>query len=111
DPVLAASRTLREPLVVRSLGSWEGFQDRAGQAADPGDVAMATVPLVHNDVTTGVLGFVHFGDREWLVAEVNSLQAIASLIVQLEARVAAENQLHHNALHDELTGLGNRRAL
>src|SRR5690606_37618182 len=26
-------------------------------------------------------------------------------------RVAAENQLHHNALHDELTGLGNRRAL
>lgn len=111
DPVFAASRTLREPLVVRPSTSGAEYQDRVEEAAGVGEVAMATVPLVQNEVTKGVLGFVNFGDRAWTTAETNALQAIASLVVQLEARVAAEDRLHYNALHDELTGLPNRRAL
>jgi diguanylate cyclase (GGDEF)-like protein len=36
---------------------------------------------------------------------------VASLLVQLQARVDAEEQLAYHAYHDELTGLPNRRAL
>ena len=63
------------------------------------------------DVTTGVLGFVKFGDREWTPEELNALKAIASLFAQLQARMLAEEQLRFLAEHDDLTGLHNRRAL
>src|SRR6202042_106032 len=52
-----------------------------------------------------------FGDRSWDTAETNALQAVASLLVQLQARVDAEEQLAYHAYHDELTRLPNRRAL
>jgi diguanylate cyclase (GGDEF)-like protein len=44
-------------------------------------------------------------------AEINALQAVASLLVQLQARIDAEEQTIFNANHDDLTGLPNRRAL
>ena len=59
----------------------------------------------------GVLGFVKFGDREWKPEELNALEAIASLFAQVQARIAAEEQLRYLAEHDDLTGLHNRRAL
>ena len=62
-------------------------------------------------LTTGVLGFVKDGDRDWNQAEINALEAIASLFAQLQARIAAEDKLRHLAEHDDLTGLHNRRAL
>ena len=72
---------------------------------------MVMVPLIRKTTTEGVLGFVNFQDRAWESAEVNALQAIASLMMQLQARIDAEERLHHNAFHDELTGLPNRRSL
>ncbi|MGZ8802411.1 MAG: putative bifunctional diguanylate cyclase/phosphodiesterase, partial [Mycobacterium sp.] len=73
--------------------------------------SMACVPLLSGDLTTGVLGFVKFGDRDWTEAELNALKAIASLFAQVQARVQAEEQLRYLAEHDDLTGLHNRRAL
>lgn len=43
--------------------------------------------------------------------ELNALQAIATLFAQLQARIAAEEQLQYLAQHDDLSGLLNRRAL
>jgi len=39
------------------------------------------------------------------------LRAVAGLLAQLQARVDAEERLRHQAFHDELTDLANRRAL
>ena len=73
--------------------------------------SMTAAPLLSGDITTGALGFVKFGDREWTAEELNAVEAIASLFAQLQARINAEEQLRYLAEHDDLTGMHNRRAL
>jgi diguanylate cyclase (GGDEF)-like protein len=111
DPVFAATRDLKEPFVVRPSSSPDGYQERVQQASGIAQISMAMVPLVRDRTTIGVLGFVKFGDRPWDTAETNALQVVASLLVQLYARVDAEDRLQYHAYHDELTSLPNRRAL
>lgn len=74
-------------------------------------MSMAAVPLVSGEITTGMLGFIKYGDREWDEAELATLMTIATLFAQVQARVAAEARLRYLADHDDLTGLHNRRAL
>jgi diguanylate cyclase (GGDEF)-like protein len=111
DPVFDATRQLDKPFVMRPAGSPDTYQERVEQGSGIGQVSMAMVPLIRNATTEGVLGFVKFGDRPWDTAETNALQAVASLIVQLQARVDAEERLQYHAYHDQLTDLPNRRAL
>jgi diguanylate cyclase (GGDEF)-like protein len=111
DPLFEASQYMTEPLVVRPATSGDAYQQRVEEAVGMSAVSLATVPLLVNQVTAGILGFIKFGDRAWEPAEVNALQAVASLIVQLQARIDAEDRLQYHAYHDELTDLPNRRAL
>jgi diguanylate cyclase (GGDEF)-like protein len=111
DPVFDATRDLKEPFVIRPTDSPDSYQERVEQASGIGQISMAMVPLLRNRITVGILGFVKFGDRPWDIAETNALQAVASLMVQVEARVDAEERLQYFAYHDELTGLPNRRAV
>ncbi|HEX3815954.1 MAG TPA: bifunctional diguanylate cyclase/phosphodiesterase [Mycobacteriales bacterium] len=110
DSVFAASRNLREPLVIRPDVASSDYQERVRAGSGIAAVSVAAVPLIRSSVTQGVLGFIKFGDRAWSDSEINALRAIASLLVQLQARVKAEEQLQINAYHDELTGLDNRRS-
>ena len=79
------------------------YQDRVRQGSGIQGVSLATVPLLTSEGTTGTLGFIKFGDREWQHDEINALQAVAALLAQLQARVAAEERLRYLAYHDELT--------
>ena len=111
DPVFAAAEHAKQPAVFRPEPATDDFQRLIEDSGGPPASTFAAAPLVSGDVTTGVLGFVKFGDREWKPAEVNAIEAIASLLAQVQARIVAEEQLRYQAEHDDLTGLHNRRAL
>jgi GAF domain-containing protein len=85
--------------------------DRVEKGSGVQRVGGACVPLLLADTTWGVLGFLHFGLHAWTPEEISALQAIASMLVQLQARIDAEERTEYIALHDDLTGLPNRRAL
>ena len=111
DPVFAATEHLTDTMITRPDLASADYQERVTKASGIDGVSSATVPMRSRDVTSGVLGFVKFGDRRWDPAEINALNAIASLLAQMQARTEAEDQLRYLAYHDELTGLLNRRAL
>jgi diguanylate cyclase (GGDEF)-like protein len=111
DPVFALSEHGKKPMVFRPEPATDDYQRRIEDGRNIPATSMAAAPLVSGELTTGVLGFVKFGDREWKPAELNALEAIASLFAQVQARVAAEERLRHMAEHDDLTGLHNRRSL
>ncbi|WP_413783572.1 putative bifunctional diguanylate cyclase/phosphodiesterase [Mycolicibacterium chubuense] len=111
DPVFALAEHQKEPVVFRPEPSTDDYQRTINEGRQIPATSMACVPLLSGEVTSGVLGFVKFGDRDWTEAELNALKAIASLFAQVQARVDAEEQLRYLAEHDDLTGLYNRRAL
>ncbi len=111
DPTFAATENLAEVFIVRPDPESEEYQQRVRAASGMPATSVATVPMRSGDATTGILGFIKFGDREWKPKEINALKAIAALLAQLQARLAAEDQLRHVAHHDELTDVANRRAL
>ncbi len=111
DPVFALCEHQKEPVVLRPEPATDDYQRTIEEATNVPATSMACVPMLSGDITTGVLGFVKIGDREWTPEELNALKAIASLFAQLQARIVAEDQLRFLAEHDDLTGLNNRRAL
>ncbi len=100
-----------EPIIVRPDVHSADYQETIRRSSGIPTVAMAAVPLISRGESTGVLGFIKQGDRDWSTRELNVLKAIAALFAQVQARVVAEERLRYIALHDDLTGLANRRAL
>ncbi|MGC8510653.1 MAG: putative bifunctional diguanylate cyclase/phosphodiesterase [Acidimicrobiales bacterium] len=111
DPIFAAMKDLRTPFMPGVEEVTEDYLKRVESGSGVPEVAGAAVPLLLDDSTWGILGFIHFGLHAWVPSEINALQAVASMLVQLQGRFDAEARTVYNATHDDLTGLPNRRAL
>jgi diguanylate cyclase len=111
DSIFAMAENLKDTFVMRPEVANEDYQRHVEEGRAIPQTSLACVPLLSGDLTTGILGFVKIGDREWLPEELSALKAIASLLAQLQARIVAENRLLYLAEHDDLTDLPNRRAL
>ena len=111
DPIFMATKDLRGLYLPVESKETDNYVERVENGSGVTPVAGAVVPLLLGDTTWGVLGFIHFGLHAWVPAETNALQAVASMLVQLQARIDAEERTVYNAHHDDLTGLPNRRAL
>jgi diguanylate cyclase (GGDEF)-like protein len=112
DPLFMATKDLREPYLAGIDDTSDDYLERVEKSGGGDTVVMgAAVPLLLGDSTWGVLGFIHFELRAWKTSEINALQAVAAMLVQLQARIDAEERTAYIALHDDLTDLPNRRAL
>jgi diguanylate cyclase (GGDEF)-like protein len=109
DPVFAATKNLRKPYLAGAED--DDYLERVEKGSGVPQVGGACVPLLLADTTWGVIGFLHFGLHGWTPEEISALQAIASMLVQLQARIDAQERTEYIAMHDDLTGLPNRRSL
>ena len=93
DSIFAMAENLKDTFVMRPEVANEDYQRRVEEGRAIPQTSLACVPLLSGDITTGILGFVKIGDREWLPEEVSALKAIASLLAQLQARIVAEESV------------------
>jgi diguanylate cyclase (GGDEF)-like protein len=110
---MAAAKPPRWALAAELENRSDAITTAGGVKVREGDepVARMCIPLLGAGPPWGTLTLVHFGRRSWAPEEVRMLQAVGALLMQLQARIDAEDQTLHNAVHDELTGLPNRRSL
>ncbi len=114
DPIFRGPpKHAKEPVFFSPEPVEEEAEDYQRRVAEAGYAlpSLASVPLLSGDVTTGALGFIKFGIKDWSPEELNALKAIASLFAQVQPGWSPKDQLRYLAEHDDLTGLSNRRAL
>src|SRR5574340_1166310 len=111
DPVFMTSAHSKRPRVIRQVPADSGYALQLAKHHRIEALSLATAPLMSEKTTTGMLGLVKFRRERWSSEDLNTIEAIASLFAQLQARISAEERLSYLADHDDLTGLYNRRAL
>ena len=110
-PALALCESGKDLVVVQRDPYDGGFRCPITKRRRSAGQMMVAAPLVSGTLTSGVLGFVKCGGRRWKPDAIHTLETVASLFAQFQARISAEQRLRHLAEHDDGTGLRNRRAL
>ena len=111
DPVFAVGEHGKKPVVIAPKQMERAYRRWIAESRHSASPSVAVVPLISGELTTGTIGVVKFGRKKWKPEAINTLEAVASLFAQFQARIAAEERLQYLVHHDDLTALHNRRAL
>jgi len=85
-----AMRDLRAPYLTGTEDMNDDYRDRTmeGAASHRPPVSPCRSCWV---IRRGRIGFLHFNLHNWNTPEINALQAVASMLVQLQGRIDAES--------------------
>ena len=111
DPVFAVGEHGKKSVLIGPKQMERAYRRWIGESRHSASPSVAVVPLSSGELTTGTIGVVKFGRKKWKPEAINTLEAVASLFAQFQARIAAEERLQYLVEHDDLTALHNRRAL
>jgi diguanylate cyclase len=111
DPVWAVGEQRKEPVAIAPKQVEGAYQQWITESRHSAPPSVVVVPLISGELTTGAIGVVKFARKKWKPEAINTLEAVASLFAQFQARIAAEERLQYLVDHDDLTALHNRRAL
>jgi diguanylate cyclase len=111
DPVFAVGEHGKKPVLIAPKQMERAYRRWIAESRHSASPSVAVVPLSSGELTTGTIGVVKFGRKKWKPEAINTLEAVASLFAQFQARIAAEERLQYLVEHDDLTALHNRRAL
>ena len=101
DPLLAVTERQTAPLITHSRGGSESTPETAPK------MTLATIPVVANGVTIGVIGFTRHGFAKWTDGQIETVVATAALLSQLWQRLDGERRSAFQSEFDDLTGLPN----
>jgi diguanylate cyclase (GGDEF)-like protein len=111
DPVFAVGEHGKKSVLIAPKQMERAYRRWIAESRHSASPSVAVVPLNSGELTTGTIGVVKFGRKKWKPEAINTLEAVASLFAQFQARIAAEERLQYLVEHDDLTALHNRRAL
>ena len=111
DPVLAVGEHGKKPVVITPKQMERAYRRWIAESRHSASPSVVVVPLISAELAIGTIAIVKFGRKKWKPEAINTLEAVASLFTQFQARIAAEERLQYLVEHDDLTALHNRRAL
>jgi diguanylate cyclase (GGDEF)-like protein len=111
DPVFAVGEHGKKSVLIAPKQMERAYRRWIAESCHSASPSVAVVPLSSGELTIGTIGVVKFGRKKWKPEAINTLEAVASLFAQFQARIAAEERLQYLVEHDDLTALHNRRAL
>ena len=86
DPIFAATRDLKGPLVMRNPEAMDtDYTKRVEDAGVAVAFSGAGVPLIYGDVTEGCLAFVRFSALDWADHEISALRMVGVAARPLDA--------------------------
>jgi diguanylate cyclase (GGDEF)-like protein len=111
DPVFAVGEQRKKPVVIAPHQMEPAYRRWIAETRHSASPSLVVVPLSSGELITGTIGVVKFGRKKWKPEAIHTLEAVASLFAQFQARIAAEETLQYLVDHDDLTALHSRRAL
>jgi diguanylate cyclase (GGDEF)-like protein len=111
DPVFAVGEQRKKPVVIAPNQMEDAYRRWIAESRHSASPSVVVVPLRSGELITGTIGVVKFGRKKWKPEAISTLEAVASLFAQFQARIAAEERLQYLVDHDDLTALHSRRAL
>ncbi|MGO4534950.1 diguanylate cyclase domain-containing protein [Leifsonia sp. 2MCAF36] len=112
SPLVAAASGLRHVLTVSGAAAGDDVTPVLGHAMrDSGVDAVLVAPIQHDDVLYGVFVAFFLHPRQFDSEAAPLADALAGQAAQAITTLRLQRKLEHAAMHDETTGLPNRRRL